>query len=215
MNELLNSLRDLLPGVPDSRLKVVIDVVSHGIGKLGGRPRKNTQLEPVPNGLVTGSEPDTNGIPVGPSDLISGSVSGSGSDLRISRSSGSGKGESDGRAGRNAHAFVASIFRDVWGKAYGEEYRPDAADRSQLGRMLREFKDVREIYDFPWREMFGNYLADQGQWAAEEHRHSLRIFCTGGGINKYRVRPKTNGFTQKELRGNVAGDLFVAAGRKP
>lgn len=40
-------LRDLLPGVPDPRLRAVVDVVARGLGRLGGRPRKGAAHDSI------------------------------------------------------------------------------------------------------------------------------------------------------------------------
>lgn len=95
--------------------------------------------------------------------------------------------------------MVMGLFRGVWCEEYGEEYMPTAADRSQLGRLLRDFEDVAAIEAFPWLDVFRNYLADKSRWAAEEHRHSLKQFCSGG-VNKYRTRAGTEGMSQREVR---------------
>jgi hypothetical protein len=63
MNELLEMLRDLLPGVSDVRLKNVVAVCARETGRRGGRPITRE----VCVGLQTGSE--THVAPQSPSDL--------------------------------------------------------------------------------------------------------------------------------------------------
>jgi hypothetical protein len=89
---------------------------------------------------------------------------------------------------------------------------PTSADKSQVGRLLRQFKNTEAIDGFPWRAVFENYLADKSKWVAEEHRHSLKLFCDGG-LNKYRTRAGTEGYSAKEVSGMNAARLFVEGKR--
>lgn len=81
-------------------------------------------------------------------------------------------------------------------------------DRSNLGRLLKGFPSKAAIEAYPWEAAFRNYLADMSSWAAGEKRHSLLNFCTGGGLNKYRVSDPTLGFSQREVRSIQAGAKF-------
>lgn len=220
MNELLERLRYLLPGTPDACLHIVVDVVARALHRNGGRPAKMAE-----NGVFARSPDRPKTTLVVPSDLRSGSS------LPLFRNSEQSGSESDlGNAqcdegttalsvvvkkpkGANGLlAWVSGLFVEAWSAEYGEKYLPSQADLSMLGRTLRTFGSAAEIEAFPWAAVFDSYLADKSRWVAEEHRHSMKQFCTGG-VNKYRVAAGTEGFGDKEIRGMQAADAFVRGGR--
>lgn len=112
-------------------------------------------------------------------------------------------------AGSFSHSALLRLFSALWEERYCETYLATPADRSNLGRLLRgSFPNKAAIEAYPWEAAFRNYLADMGSWAAGEKRHSLTNFCTGGGLNKYRVNDPTLGFSQREVRSIQAGAKF-------
>lgn len=209
-DDLLPKLRHLLPGVPDMTLTIVVSLVSHELGKLGGRPKKNNDLatgKPVTNPFPTGSEPDAKPSPAVPSGSGSLVLFSPDPVRQISQRSGSRDRGSDGRP-VNAQAMVIELFCEEWQGEYGAPYIPTPADKSQVGRLLREFADTAAIFAFPWARTFRCYLEDKGKWAAEENRHALKTFCAGG-LNKYRVKAGTEGLSQREVRGMAAAAAFA------
>jgi uncharacterized protein YdaU (DUF1376 family) len=107
----------------------------------------------------------------------------------------------------NAHARVLAIFGALWQAAYRNPYVPTAGDKSQLGRLLRAFPDESAILAFDWHGVFRSYLADHSRWVAEDHRHSLKLFCDGG-LNKYRTTPLTAGLSQSEAKTLHAAEVW-------
>lgn len=112
--------------------------------------------------------------------------------------------------GLSAGSFsgLLRLFSAIWEERYCESYMPTPQDRSNLGRLLKGFRDKAAIEAYPWEATFRNYLLDMSPWAAGEKRHSLTNFCTGGGLNKYRVSDPTLGFSQREVRSIQAGAKF-------
>lgn len=116
----------------------------------------------------------------------------------------------DPDSGLSASSFpqILRLFSEIWTERYGETYMATPQDRSNLGRALRAFPGKEAIAAYPWEAAFRNYLADMSGWAAGEKRHSLVNFCTGGGLNKYRVSDPTAGYSQREIRSIQAGAKF-------
>jgi len=155
------------------------------------------------------------------------SSSGSGSSLSLPLpdpfvASGSSEGESDGakalvpttRAVAKGALFdwALTAFRTAWAAVYSEGYVASAGDRSQLGRMLGTMK-AEGVDPSELPELFHRYVNDPDKWVAETQRHSLLWFCTrGNGLNKYRTRARTEGYSEKEIRGAKAVMEFAGGG---
>jgi hypothetical protein len=76
-------------------------------------------------------------------------------------------------------------FKTEWEHRYHAEYVPSAADKSSLGRLLRDLP-ATVIAQLP--ACFSRYLADEDPFIAGARRHDLWWFCAKGqGWNKYRV----------------------------
>ena len=103
---------------------------------------------------------------------------------------------------------ILRTFSAVWSEIYFEEYIPDSKDRAQLGRLLRSIPSAEKIRTYDWEGIFRAYLADMSIWNAEEHRHSLSHFVASGGLNKYRTKAPTVGYSARELRGKQSGEKF-------
>jgi hypothetical protein len=90
-------------------------------------------------------------------------------------------------AARTPSLFDALLqtFEAGWQRLYRVPYKPTAADRSQLGRLLQTLTPD-EAQELP--TCFERYFADGSRWVAEDKRHSLTHFCTDGGFNKYRIQ---------------------------
>jgi hypothetical protein len=120
----------------------------------------------------------------------------------------------DESAGRreSLHAALLRRFCSLWAGCYGAPYKPAPKDKSQLGRLMRTLT-VEEACELPmvWRA----YLGDHSRFVAGEQRHSLAYFCTSGGWNKYRVRARSAGMSDKEVRGAEGAAAFLALGKEP
>lgn len=103
---------------------------------------------------------------------------------------------------------ILRLFSAIWTERYCESYMATGADRSQLGRTLKDFPDKAAIAAYPWEAAFRAYLADMDGWEASKKRHSLVNFCTNGGVNKYRVKDPTAGYSQREIRSMQHGPVF-------
>lgn len=113
-----------------------------------------------------------------------------------------------GPSAGNVFPEVLRAFTEAWERTYRQAYVVTAPDRSQLGRVLRDFPDATAIRAYPWRRAFENYLADLSKFTGEEKRHSLSWFCTSGGVNKYRTEAATVGMSDREVRGMQSSAKF-------
>jgi hypothetical protein len=115
---------------------------------------------------------------------------------------------------------VASLFEQTlrafkaeWEHRYHAEYVPSVADKSSLGRLLRDLP-TNIVAQLP--ACFANYLADEDPFIAGARRHDLTWFCgKGQGWNKYRVSaPVRSG---REATTLAAGEqwLEISEGRRP
>jgi hypothetical protein len=110
-------------------------------------------------------------------------------------------------ADKPANAFVKAMgqFCEIWRTKYGTAYYPTAADKNQLGRLLHSIP--RELLqELP--RAFNAYLADRSPFVAQEQRHSLRFFCTSGGMNKYLSDVLI--LSERTARSNAAGEQWLA-----
>lgn len=86
----------------------------------------------------------------------------------------------------NALEALVSLFATRWEKRHGAPYQATKGDRSQLSAVLRSFATATEALEV-LSACFDAYLADTSPFVAGEQGHSLRWFCTSGGVNKYRT----------------------------
>lgn len=191
-------------GVTDMAVDIIIDLVARGLGKLGGRP---------PNGLETGYKRVSKPTRVQSGDLF---FSGSSLDPKIrpdlskpdlERSENIMEAQIVAAPrGRPSNKFLDAIrqFGEAWEQHYGVPYAVGAADRNQMGRLIRDLDDAQRA-ELPGT--FRNYLNDLSPFVAQEQRHSMRFFCTSGGFNKYRVSAPV--LSAKEARGMEAGRQFI------
>ena len=108
----------------------------------------------------------------------------------------------------NLHTRTLALFCTAWKAAYGQDYVPTPADKSQIGRLLNGLKGAGvEPDELPG--LFNRYLADVDTFVAEKHRHSLAWFCTSGGLNKYRVTVQSNGLSEREKRGQRNAQVWL------
>lgn len=202
MNELRRKVLEIIRGVPDEQLMLtlVIDAVASGLGRLRRSPRNgtgNTSLTHVESdGWDTGGIPLHNGRENGhlSSDLSSGSldlISDSGlSKPLISKS------ESDEPEPAGFLEFWALYPRKV-GKA--DARRAWKRKRPPITKVRAALEWQRR--SLQWQQGFipnPSTYVNQGRWDDEPVEG-----------------PAAGGYSQKEIRGMTAGDLFVAAGRKP
>jgi hypothetical protein len=109
--------------------------------------------------------------------------------------------------------WALGAFSAEWEAVYGVAYIPAPKDKSQLGRMLAGLKnDGIEPADLPG--LFRHYVNDPDKFLSEKLRHPLWHFCSGGGLNKYRARAKTAGYSEKEIRGAMVVAEFAGGGDK-
>ena len=107
----------------------------------------------------------------------------------------------------NAFDTALAAFCVVWQDHYGQRYLPTKSDRANLGRLLND-TPAELVPEIP--DAFRAYLADTDKWLSETQRHSLTWFCTkGGGLNKYRVKARTVGFSQREINGAQAAQRWL------
>ncbi len=100
---------------------------------------------------------------------------------------------------------LLASFCAAWQQRYGAPYVPTSKGRSQLGRLIGTLP-VELAEALP--EAFRVYLRDSSRWVAEEHRHSLEIFCANA--NKYRVQSTVAGLSDRDVRSEVAKQEFLA-----
>jgi hypothetical protein len=118
-------------------------------------------------------------------------------------------GKRPAKGGRAAGLFETTLasFCAAWAQRYRAAYEPTPADRNQLGHLLNGLsQDAADALP----EAFRAYLRDNEKFVAEKMRHSLKHFCAEGGVNKYRVRAGTEGFSERDLRGEIAKQEFLA-----
>lgn len=200
-------------GATDMAAEIIIDLVKRGLGRMGGRPPNNR--------LSTPSKPVTNGVETPATGVSSDPIS----DPSSPESPDPSKPDredpvSDGQGSlalvpfppqKNVFGKALAQFCEIWRTRYGVYYEPTAADRNQLGRLLKGLSPAA-LEELP--RAFRAYLGDLSPFVAQEMRHSLRYFCTSGGMNKYRASAPV--LSAKEARGHAAGEQWEAMtnGRK-
>jgi hypothetical protein len=95
-------------------------------------------------------------------------------------------------------------FCEAWGARYGRPYLPTPADCNQL-RLLVGSTPLAVIAELP--AIFERYLDDLDQFVAQRQRHSLKFFCTSGGLNTYTTSAPV--LSRKEVAGMEAGRQFI------
>lgn len=192
-------------GATDMAAEIIIDLVKSGLGRLGGRPPKN--------GLVTRSKPVTNGnhkpVSGNSGDLFSDPSSSpepsKQTDLKVNGSGAALAVVPPYPPAQNAFGKALAQFCEIWRTRYGVYYEPTSADRNQLGRLLKGLS-LERLQELP--RAFRAYLGDLSPFVAQEQRHSLRFFCTSGGMNKYRASAPV--LSEKEARSQAAGEQWEA-----
>lgn len=103
-------------------------------------------------------------------------------------------------------AFTVALeqFKAAWGARYGVDYCETSVDRSHLGRLIQG-KTPQQLAALPG--CFAVYLNDLSPFVAQERRHDLTWFCTGGnGFNKYRTT--TPVISRSEAQTFAAGEQW-------
>jgi hypothetical protein len=206
--ELLAKVERIMETVDDRRFaaELILDAVARGLGQKGGRPRKHdTDVTPemevskpvteIGKPVIEVSKPvmkpaKTTEMQLAQNLLFSESE-------KIQKDKKEEKSQTRAPAKASLHDEILAAFGAAWAKTYGGEYRPTAMDRSQLGRMLNGLS-AEDIAALP--VAFKGYLADPDQFYAKT-RHPLNLFCTQGGLNRFRPdKPIVRGPVYEDLR---------------
>jgi len=195
LSDLTKKIVALLDAAIDPELKaeMLIDIVARGLGKLGGRPKKEVSepvMKPPEQPVSEVTEPVTK--PEEPRrENRSTRTRGERSSPKDPPETGKEEADPSPSApafppGKNAFGKALAQFQEIWRTRYGVHYEPSSADRNQLGRLLQRLP-VESAEELP--RAFRAYLGDLDPFIVEKVRHSLSYFCTSGGLNKYRSGP--------------------------
>lgn len=113
----------------------------------------------------------------------------------------------------NLFARLCRAFNEAWESVYGEPYQFSPKDNAQLGLLISRLRGSPQVIE-SLPEMFRAYVRDPDKFAAETHRHSLAWFCSDNWVNKALTRARTQGLSQREIRGAVAAYEWAEGERR-
>lgn len=112
------------------------------------------------------------------------------------------------------HDDAMAVFCAAWRAAHGKAYVAMPADRSQLGRLLKNPLWLAEIGP-GWAETCRRYCADREDFVLRgSGQHSLKYLCTTG-LNKYRAPIMSRQAISATLDAAHATRKAKAAARRP